>query len=170
MTLDDIFDGTGQAYLRMIHPVRKGNAYRQEIAPVLGLSSSVPDELVSSMIVGSGWRERLLGVCMGMAKGPVAFIDPMLRSLREPRGIVIVPTCAALAVLARRGLLDISQLSAAAFDRSAFDGELGWAVDKARHFAGAELQVSEGRGPNYGQVFDDQAEMYEWIVDGQPKD
>jgi len=81
MIVEDIFDRTGQAYLCMIHPARKGNVYRQEIAPVLRLSASLPDELVSSMIAGGGWRERLLGVCMGMAKRPVSFLEPMLRSL-----------------------------------------------------------------------------------------
>jgi hypothetical protein len=168
MSVDDIFNRTGQAYLCLIHPVRTGSTYRQEIAPVIALSPLVPDEVVAGMIVGSSWRERLLGICMGMAKHPTDFVDPMLRSLRDLRGIAIVPSCAALAVLSRRGFCDIAQSFAGTFDRAAFDGELGWAMDKARHFAGAQPEDVAGRGPNYGQVFEDHTEMYEWVLDGQP--
>ncbi|MEQ1935535.1 MAG: hypothetical protein ABL962_16875, partial [Fimbriimonadaceae bacterium] len=154
MSEDDIFKQTKDAYLCLIHPVQQGDTYREEIASVIALAPSVPDELVVAMITGSAWRDRLLGLCMAMSKRPAMFTEAMLRSLRDPRGISIVPTCAALAVLARRGVFGMSQSFAEMFDRTAFDGEVGWATDKAMHFAGLRAEDVPGRGPNYGQSFD----------------
>src|SRR5262245_6773080 len=121
MTEDDIFDQTKGAYLCLIHPTRCDNAYRPEIALVIALAPSVPDDLVASMITGRGWRERLLGLCMAMAKPPVTFIDAMLQSLRDPRCIAIVPACAALAVLTQRGVFAMADSFPTMFDRAAFD-------------------------------------------------
>lgn len=161
----EIFARTGEAYLCLIRPVMEDNAYRREIAPVIALSSSVPDELLSNMIVGTSWRERLLGLCMAMAKNPITFVEAMVKSLHDVRGISIVPACAALAVLGRRGLFDITAPFAKTIDRSAFDGEVGWAIDKAMYFAGIQPETANGRGPNYGQVFENHTDMYEWILD-----
>jgi hypothetical protein len=115
------------------------------------------------MITGASWRERLLGVCLAMAKRPATFIEAMLQSLRDPRGIAIVPACAALAVLARRGIFTMAPSFPEMFDRAAFDGEVGWATDKAMHVAGLRAGDVPGRGPNYGQLFDDHVEVYSWI-------
>ncbi|MBA4146610.1 MAG: hypothetical protein H0X66_00735 [Verrucomicrobia bacterium] len=166
MTEDDIFEQTKGAYLCLIHPKRSGDLYRQEIAPVIALAPSVSDELVASMITGASWRERLLGICTAMAKRPAGFIEPMLQSLRDPRGISIVPTCAALAVLAQRSIFLMPQSFSESFDRQVFDGEIGWATDKAMHFAGLRADDVLGRGPNYGQIFDDHIEVYSWIHAG----
>ena len=163
----EIFSRTGEAYLSLIHPVTEGHAYRREIAPVIALSSFVPDEMVSSLIVASSWRERLLGLCMALAKDPVAFTDAMVRSLQDVRGISVVPTCAALAVMARRGLFDMTALLTTTIDRSAFDGEVGWAIDKAMHFAGIRPKDSSGKGPNYRQAFEAHTEVYEWVMDAR---
>jgi hypothetical protein len=163
MSEDDIFERTKDAYLCLIHPVRRDDTYRQEIAPVVALAPSVPDELVAAMITAAGWRERLLGLCLAMAKRPASFIDSMVQSLRDPRGIAIVPVCAALTVLARRGTFTMPQSFSEMFDRSAFDGEVGWATDKATHLAGLRTDDVPGRGPNYGQIFEDHVEVYGWI-------
>jgi hypothetical protein len=166
MSEQDIFEQTKSAYLCLIHPVRRDDTYRREIAPVVALAPSVPDELVAAMITGASWRERLLGLCMAMTKRRAAFSEAMLQSLRDSRGISIVPACAALAVLARRGVFTMAQSFAEMFDRSGFDGEVGWAADKAMHFAGLRADDVAGRGPNYGQIFDDHAEVYNWIYEG----
>ena len=100
---------------------------------------------------------------MAMSKRPGLFTEAMLQSLRDPRGISIVPACAALAVLARRGIFGMSQSFADMFDRTAFDGEVGWAVDKAMHYAGLRAGDVPGRGPNYGQNFEDHIEFYSSI-------
>src|SRR6266498_4006131 len=125
MSEGDIFEQTKGAYLCLIHPILRDDTYRQEIAPVVALASSVPDELVAAMITGAPWRERLLGLCIAMAKRPATFIEAMLQSLRDPRGIAIVPACAALAVLARRGVFTMAHSFSEMFDRTAFDGEIG---------------------------------------------
>ena len=163
MSEGDIFEQTKGAYLCLIHPIRRDDTYRQEIAPVVALASSVPDELVAAMITCASWRERLLGLCIAMAKRPATLIEAMLQSLRDPRGIAIVPACAALAVLARRGTFTMAPSFSEMFDRTAFDGEIGWATDKAMHTAGLRAEDVPGRGPNYGQIFDDHVEVYGWI-------
>jgi hypothetical protein len=163
MSEDEIFERTKDAYLCLIHPKRRDDAYRQEIEPVVALASSVPDELVATMITGVAWRERLLGLCLAMAKRPVTFVDAMLQSLHSPRGIAIVPACAALAVLARRGTFAMAESFPEMFDRTLFDGEVGWATDKAMHIAGLRTDDVPGRGPNYGQIFADHVEVYDWI-------
>ena len=167
MSEDDVFEQTKGTYLCLIHPIRRDNTYRQEIAAVLALAPAVPDELVASMITGASWRERLLGLCIAMTKQPATFVESMLQSLRDPRGISIVPTCAVLAVLAHRGTFAMSQTFSQIFDRRVFDGEIGWATDKAMHFAGLRTDDVSGRGPNYGQIFDDHIEVYSWIHAGQ---
>jgi hypothetical protein len=168
MTEDDLFEKTGQAYLCLIHPVTKDAVYRKEIEPVVAVSATVPDALVSSLIVGASWRQRLLGLLLAMTKNPTVFVDRMLASLRDVRGISIVPACAALAVLARRGLFDASRLLTPEFDRTLFDGELGWALDIASRYAAGEPVGMNERGPNYGQFFTHQIELYEHILNGQP--
>jgi hypothetical protein len=168
MTADEVFERTGQAYLCLIHPVTRDDAYRREIAPVVALSRSVPDALVSSLIVGASWRERLLGLLLAMSKRPEGFVDDMLASLRDVRGISIVPTCAALAVLGRRGLFDAGRLLSGTFDRTVLDGEVGWALDHAMRYATGQSVNADERGGNYGQFFAHQVEQYEWILDGQP--
>ena len=163
MSENDIFEQTKGAYLCLIHPIRRDDTYRQEIASVVLLASSVPDELVAAMITGASWRERLLGLCLAMAKRPGKFIEAMLQSLRDPRGIAIVPACAALAVLARRGIFTMEHSFSEMYDRTAFDGEVGWASDKAMYIAGLRAGDVPGRGLNYGQNFDDHVEVYSWI-------
>src|SRR5687767_11245574 len=90
MSEADVLRQTGGAYLGLIHPTRDGNRYRQQVAPVITLAPSVPDPLVASMLVGVSWRERLVGLCLAMARRPAEFIEPVLQSLRDPRGIAIV--------------------------------------------------------------------------------
>jgi hypothetical protein len=163
MSEDEIFEQTKDAYLCLIHPVRREDMYRREIAPVVDLARLVPDQLVTAMIAGASWRERLLGLCMAMSKRPATFTEAILQSLRDLRGISIVPACAALAVLTRRGVFTMPSSFAVMFDRTAFDGEVGWATDKAMHYAGLRAEDVPGRGPNYGQIFDDHVEVYSWI-------
>jgi hypothetical protein len=98
-----------------------------------------------------------------MATRPATFVEPVLQSLREPRGISIVPACAVLGVLARAGVYEMHPLLAYEFDRAVFDGEIGWAVDKALHYAGLPAAQVAGNGPNSGQVFENHVAVYSWI-------
>jgi hypothetical protein len=160
---DDIFDQTKGAYLHLIHPIGQGGRLRPEIASVIELAPSVPDERIAAMIVGPSWRERLLGYCMAMSKRPDVFVEAMLQSLQDPRGISIVPAFAALAVMARRGAYGMPESFADMFDRAAFDGEVGWAADKAMYYVGLRSEDVPGSGPNSGQNFDDHVQVYDSI-------
>jgi hypothetical protein len=103
-----------------------------------------------------------------MAQCPERFVEPMLMSLRRRvTGYSITPTCAALAVLAKRGRFDIGRLRSDEIDPSAFDGDLGWAISQAERYARGEAVIAEERCRNSGQSFLHQAEMYEWIMEGQ---
>src|SRR5262245_12995936 len=107
MSEDEIFEKTQGAYLCLIHPVERDGTFKKEITSVVSLAPSVTDEIVAAMITRSSWRERLLGLCMAMSKKSGAFAEAMMKSLQDPRGIAIVPTCAALAVLVRAGVFTI---------------------------------------------------------------
>ena len=100
---------------------------------------------------------------MSKQKQPSSFIDSMFQSLRDPRGLAIVPTCAALALLARRGVFVMQPSFAELFDRTPFDGEVGWAVDKAMRFAGLRPDDIQGHAPNDGQSFEAYVQFYESI-------
>ena len=117
--------------MRLIHPVQPEEDFREGLAPLVRLAPSVREDLVSALIIGQSWRERMLGISLALAKSPGRFTGAMLQSLRDPRSISIVPVCAALAVLARRGLFDIAQLQGGEFDRGLADGEVVWAIDTA---------------------------------------
>ncbi len=168
MTEDDVFEKTEGAYLCLIHPNRHDQAHRQAITTIVALAPSVPDEVVAAMITGASWRERLLGLCMAMAKRPAIFIEPILQSLRDPRGISIVPACAVLAVLARRGVFVMNETFSEMFDRTVFGGDIGWAVDKAMYVTGLRSNDVPERGSNYGQIFDDHFEIYDSIYAAIP--
>ena len=162
----ETFARTGKPYLGLIHPVTECDAYHREVAFVVALSSSVPDELVCNLIVGPSWRQQLLGLCFALARNSVTFTDAIVKSFLDLRGISVVPTCAARVVMARRGLFAMTAWLTTTTDRSAFDSEVGWAVDKAMHFAGIRPEDSTGKGPNCGQAFEGHTEVYEWVPDG----
>ncbi|MCI0642249.1 MAG: hypothetical protein L0Y72_04270 [Gemmataceae bacterium] len=165
----EVFEQTKGAYLCLIHPRREGGQYPQEMNALIALAPSVSDQLVDSLLDGSSWRERLLGLCLAMAKRPAAFIELILQSLREPLGIAIVPACAVLGILARHGAFTMQPTFANEFDRAVFDGEIGWAADKAMYYAGLRTTNVDGNGPNYGQDFEDHVELYGWIHGAFPR-
>ena len=49
------------------------------------------------------------------------------------------------------------------FDRPVYNGEIGWATAKAMHISCLCADDFPGRGPNYGQIFEDHAEVYSWL-------
>jgi hypothetical protein len=168
MSEDTIFELSGYAYLRLIHPALQDHACHKALETVVTLSPLVPHEIITKLILGVSWRERLVGVSLAATKQSALFIEPMLQSLRDPRGISIVPICAALAVLARCGLYAMPPNFSELFDRQVFDGEIGWAADKAMHFAGLRNDNPSGRGLNYGQIFEDHIQIYTWMSNQSP--
>jgi hypothetical protein len=162
MTEDDVFKRTNGAYLCLIRPTMIDGSYRQELAAVVSLAPEVPDAIVASLISEGGWREHVLGFLLAMAKKPSSFVPHVQNSLRVPRGIALTPACAFLAVLARSGEFKMEHSFADELDRGLFDGEMGWAIDKAMFHAGLRPDDVGGRGPYYGQIFEDYVELYCW--------
>ena len=160
MNEDDIFDQTGGAYLCLMHPGRFEDDCQYWIDRLSALGPSVPDDLVAGLIAGASWRERLIGLYLAASRAPHAFVQPALESLSSPRGISLVPACAFLAVLTRKGVYRMTPEFGRQFDRDAFAGELGWAVDKALHYAGLKEIDAAGKSPNRGQCFEDHAALY----------
>jgi len=137
--------------------------YRQELASVLSIAPEVPDDIIAALILGSGWRERVIGFALAMARTPANFVAHVKKSLKTPRGIAITPACAFLAVLARTGEFEMLLSFADDLDRTVFDGEMEWAIEKMMFHAGLCPDDVSGRGPYYGQVFEDYIEIFNWI-------
>ena len=151
-------------YLCLIHPILKDNTYRQEISPILAVVPHVQNAEIAALIIGNSWRERLIGFVLATATRPENFVKLILQSLQNPRGIAVVPACALLSILAEKNLFKIESIHSNNFDRTVFDGELGWAIDKILFHAGLRTDDISGRGPNYGQIFEDHREVYRWIL------
>jgi len=157
MTEDEVLAHAGKAYLALIH--LEGGA--QEAAGViLACEGEVADAVVSGLLVGASWRERLIGLVLACGRGLVPFCDDLLSAMRDLRGISIVPTTAALSV----GIADLgyeySPDQTSTLDRDAFDGEVGFALDHLHHVIGKGEPPAESSGPNYGQVFKDHRAFY----------
>lgn len=162
MTEAEIFKQTKGAYIGLLHPLDKNEEFGGYVETLINLAPKTSNEVIQAMLAGSSWRERLLGNCMAMTRQnvPESFVASMLQSLRDPRGLSIVPTCAALALLAQRGVFKMTPAFGTMFDRSAFSGELGWAVDKAMFFCGLKSGDVSGNAPNDGQTFEDHVRFY----------
>jgi hypothetical protein len=165
MTAEKIMEQTGSAYLCLIHPILKDNTYRQEISPILAVVPHVQNAEIATLIIGNSWRERLIGFVLATATQPENFVKPILQSLQNPRGIAIVPACALLSILTEKNLFKAADILSTNFERTAFDGELGWAIDKIIFHAGLRTDDVSGRGKNYGQIFEDHREVYRWIFE-----
>ncbi|MDB6028230.1 MAG: hypothetical protein JWM68_4453 [Verrucomicrobiales bacterium] len=163
MTEEEIFHRIEDSYLYLVHPEIHDESFQKGIKTILSLAPLVSDDLIVSMITGASWGERLVGLCLGLTKQPQGWMEAIVKSLRDPRGIAIVPACATLAVLGREGSFKIESSFAEGFNRAAFDGEVGWAMDKARHHANSRAEAIDDLGPNYGQIFEKHLEVYQWI-------
>jgi hypothetical protein len=165
MTAEKVMEQTGAACLCLIHPILRNNAYRQEISPLLAVVPHVQNAEIATLIIGNSWRERLAGFTLAMATQPEGLVKQILQSLQNPRGIAIVPACALLSILAEKNLFQTEAIHSNNFDRTVFDGELGWAIDKIMFHAGLRTDDVLGHGSNYGQIFEDHREVYRWIFE-----
>ncbi|HTI72574.1 MAG TPA: hypothetical protein VMF06_21540 [Candidatus Limnocylindria bacterium] len=164
MNDDDLFEQTGDTFLCMIHPIMRDALHRQELSRLVAIEPLVTPSAVVALILGASWRERLLGLGLAMIKGGAAYVAPMIQSLRDPRGIAIVPACAALAVLGRSGIAIYPALLHQEFDHVVFDGEIAWAMEQMRRHIAAVFPVCSDPGRNSGQHFDDHIEVFRWLA------
>ena len=159
MTEQQLLDKVGDAYLPLIH---LGEGLDDATAAIIATASDASDNLIWDLIAaGDSWRERLIGLVLACHRGIATFGDAMLTSLGNPRGISIVPTCAALVVAVRQEGYEYHQDQTAGLDRSSFDGEVGYALVNLHAFLGLCGQRGGGAGPNYGQLFTAHVSFYE---------
>jgi len=169
MTQSDIFKQTKGAYWGLMRPARDGGELSKDIDSLIALAPVVPTDVVTSMLAGGSWRERLLGLCIAMTQReqPAEYVDSMIQSLRDPRCLSSVPTCAALALLARRGVFTMTESFGDSIDRTPFHSEVGWSIEKALHYAGVRSEDAPGDGgPNDGQIFEAHVEFYDSLHAG----
>ncbi len=151
----------GADYLALIHPQPNDPELWTDIDRLVSSHADTTVEELRGMIrEGRSWRERLVGLVTTVRRGGCGDLADLLHCLRDPHGISIVAACAAyVAVREKTGPCAASPFPKD-LDRKAFDGELGWALDKACHHLGVGTPDPGGRGPNYGQVFEDHLETY----------
>ncbi|MBE7467366.1 MAG: hypothetical protein HS116_28165 [Planctomycetes bacterium] len=159
LTEQQLLNQVQNAYLPLIH-LDEGVEVATTI--IVKLAPLTPDQLIRNLIAtGASWRERLIGLVLATQRGIAAFADAMIVSLNDPRGISIVPTCAALAVAVKHFGYKYSPDRTSALDRSLFDGELGYALDCLHAYLGLSKSSSQDKGPNYGQEFSQHVCFYE---------
>ena len=171
MKASEIMEITGNAYLAMNRPCVKNPDTMSAVAEILAVLPKANDETISELISdGSSWRERLVGIVLAVGHGSPSFSDPIIDSFRKhPTGLAFVPAFAALAVIVRSQpspelLQDLSTL-----DRTLFDGDLGWSMDKFLFHVGSSPHDPGGKSPNDAKSFEDNLEVFKMIKDTQPK-
>jgi len=153
-------------FLALLRPDPANEVNLPTFALLRSMAPRVSTAIVRDLVKGSDCRERLIGQALAVLQGPENFVDDLVASLRDPRGISIVPCAAALVLAARRkGGRDLPE-STAMLRRDMFDGEIGWAIDKARSRLGAIPDPDpdpESTGPNYSQSLDQHLLFFAWL-------
>lgn len=161
MNADAAFDVT--PYLSLLRPTPEGSdeiAVRSRLRlHVLVISPSVITELIH----GPSWRERLVGLAFAVMSQPSSYVEQIVKSMKDSRGLSIVPGFAALVVGLRLDALCELPRSVCLLERSAFDGEIGWAIEKAMFHLGQRCTDPGGTAPNSSQVFEDELNFYDWL-------
>jgi len=161
ITADEVFERTPRAHLWILRPNFEGRE-RAEMAPLLAIADDVADDVVRSLIVGGDWRSTLVGLVLAMSEGFSRFAPEALESLRTPKGIAITAAWAFLTLCCLEEEIHFDSLAAHTFDRATFDGEMGWAIDKAKYHSGNRPDDVSGIGPHYAQVFEDYLKLFRW--------
>ena len=163
MSEEDILEKFGQLYLCLIHPDVDDILFKKDLKSINLISESLKNCEIHKLINGDSWRERLLRVLLGMQNDKKNCGVIILNSLIAIRGISIVPSFAALAVLARSGLFDFKTVFDMDLDPKLFDNEVGWSIDTAYKYVCGDLVEKNFRGPNYGQVFINHVKLFDYI-------
>ena len=161
MDQEQIMQRIGSAYLALVHPEYNSANLAQDLQPIVEITPLVPDGVVSDMLrAGLSWRERVVALAVAVGKRKPGFIQDMIGSLSDPRGLAIVPACAAVVVATNSNAPDGIEESCSELDRNAFDGQMGWALEKMYHYLGLSEHDPPGNDPNDGQNFEAQLAMF----------
>jgi len=165
MNASNVMQRVGDAYLPFNRPDFADPTLRPAITRITALAPEVDAKLIAELIAeGESWRERLVGLVFAANSDLPAFVNPMIASLRDPRGLAIVPTCAAIAVaLSQQAECMPSQIDS--LDPESFSGELGWALDNVRFHLGHACHKPQGKSPNDGKDFDTHVNLVKLIQD-----
>jgi hypothetical protein len=162
MDADTVFAAV--PYIYLLRPDVEREEIRAAGRSVRALAPVVPAATTRELLNGTSWRERLVGLAIGVIQGPGQFTGDIVDSLRSPRGLAIVPSAAALVLAAREsGAADLPT-EVATLNRSAFEGTVGWALDMARFLLGASDYNPGGTSPYYGIRIEEHLSFYEWLV------
>ncbi|PCJ56842.1 MAG: hypothetical protein COA79_17970 [Planctomycetota bacterium] len=154
---DEIFNLIGDAYLSLIH---LGDGVDEDANKILNLSSGVDNNVISKLLCGQSWRERLVGLVLATDRGPDQFFKSLTESLFDIRGISIIPTCAVMSIAVTSFGFKYKPNVLSDLDRSIFDGELGTAIDHFHFAIGDGKEPSITHGENYGQEFENHKAFY----------
>ena len=144
---------TGDAYL-LLNDLE--NLDNEELSSVLKkirlLLEQVSPSKISAFIRHEDWRPRLIGIFLVLlSQNGQQFVPDLIESLADPRGLTIVPACAALTRLISRAQMEVPDFSS--LDREAFSGAMGWSIDKLRFHCGVGPDPG-GRCPNDEKSFE----------------
>jgi len=155
----------GGAYLPLVRPRAADPTVNDAISTILALVGQVESRTISDLIIAASgsWRETIVGLVLAAGAGPRAYVPAMLTSLAKPRGLAIVPTFAVVTVSVRSSQPEGVAKDLACLDRSAFSGELGWAIDKFLFHTGIASTDVARFSPNDGAVFEHHLQVYEDI-------
>jgi hypothetical protein len=169
MNVSELMDKAEDAYLAMNRPSVDDPATLAAVARIVALQPEVSDRTISELISnGPSWRERLVGLVLAVNRGQPSFADAIIDSFRKhPTGLAFVPAFAAL-VLMTGGKPSRSTLEGlSTLNRTLFDGDLGWSMDKFLFHVGCSPCDPGGMSPNDGKSFEDNLEVFKLIKDTQ---
>jgi len=153
----------GDAYVWLNIPDIDDADCQRNVGRILRVEPFADSKTVNDLIMFHDWRGRVVGHVLAIRKGPRNFAHAMIDSLASPRGLAVVPTGAALVL----GLADESPeewLSRfARLDRSPFDGDVGWSIDKMLFHLGWSPRDPGGYSPNDGRDFAVHLRLFQWI-------
>ena len=160
MNADELFQSTGDAYLALIH---LENHVGDAVQKISRACANCPRDLIDQLLLDSpSWRGRNLGLAMATIRGLDQHYNSLIAALIKSGGMSIVPLAAGISVAVRDCGCTYSPNMTEALNRTAWDGEIGFALDWL-HFtiglAGA-VKPEFADGPNYGQAFITHLEFY----------
>ena len=165
MSPAELMTELGDSYLWLNIPDIVDPECRQKVENILDAEPLTDSATVEELLTFEDWRERVVGHVLAVRKGPRQFASAMLGSLAAPCGLATVPTCAALVLALADDNPDEWLPYCAALDRTLFDGDVGWSLDKMAFHLGWSANDPGGYSPNDGKEFDVHLSLFQWARD-----
>ena len=126
MTVDQLFEATGDLYLLLMRP-RVGDVEFESLLDLLKSASlHCESDLAREMIQTRNWRTRLLAFALTALLRDDSMTKDIAETFSHPTGLSIVPAGAFLIAHHATSPETFPSFDFSRFDRSKFDGELGW--------------------------------------------